>query len=120
MKFCWSTLHVKNLEESVTFYTEIIGLDIVREMNAGPELRIVFLGKGETEIELICNGKGEEINVGNDISWGFEVDSLDETLRLVKENGIEILGDSIQPTPKVRYFFIKDPNGMKIQLVENL
>lgn len=59
MRFCWSTLNVKNLEKSVWFYKEIIGLEIVREFSAGPEVQIVFLGKGETKIELICDKKIE-------------------------------------------------------------
>lgn len=29
MRFCWSTLRVNNLEESIRFYTDIIGLDVV-------------------------------------------------------------------------------------------
>lgn len=120
MRFCWSTLNVRNLEESVKFYTDIIGLEVVREFNAGPEVKIIFLGKGVTEIELICDGKNRDINVGNDISWGFEVESLDDALALVQINNIKVEEGPIQPTPYVRYFFIKDPNGMKIQLVENI
>lgn len=120
MRFCWSTLNVRNLEESVKFYTEIIGLEILREFSAGPEVKIVFLGKGETEIELICDGKDRDINVGNDISWGFEVESLDDALAFVHKNNIKVEEGPFKPTPYVRYFFIKDPNGMKIQLVENI
>lgn len=58
--------------------------------------------------------------VGGDISWSFEVDSLDKALALVKEKGIKVDSDPIQPTPHIRFFFIKDPNGMKIQLAENI
>jgi lactoylglutathione lyase len=35
MKFCWTTLNVKNMDESVKFYTEIIGLDVLREFSLG-------------------------------------------------------------------------------------
>lgn len=58
--------------------------------------------------------------MGNDISWGFEVESLDDALALVQNNQIKVEEGPIQPTSNVRYFFIKDPNGMKIQLVENI
>lgn len=119
MKFCWSTLNVKNLEESVQFYTEIIGLEVVNRFSAGPK-RFVFLGKGETQIELIGGGEEREINVGGDISWGFETESLDKALELVKEKGITIVSGPIQPNPHVKFFFIKDPNGLMVQLVENL
>lgn len=120
MKFCWSTLNVRSLEESVKFYTEIVGLDVIREVNAGPDMRIVFLGKGGTEVELICDGKNQEISIGSDISWGFEVESLDAALELVKANGIAVESGPSQPTPYVKFFFVKDPNGMNIQLVQNI
>lgn len=119
MKFCWSTLRVNNLEESIKFYTDILGLEVVSRFG-GPDVEIAFLGSGETKIELICTGGGQAICVGNDISWGFEVASLDETLALVKEKGIPMDGDPVQPNPHVRFVFIRDPNGMKIQLVENM
>lgn len=119
MNFCWSTLRVNNLDESIQFYTDIIELEVVNRFKSGP-LEIAFLGKGETKIELICMAESNVTNTGNDISWGFEVKSLDQTLALVKEKGIEIESEPVQPNPHVRYFFIKDPNGMRIQLVENI
>ncbi len=119
MNFVWSTLRVKNFEESLKFYTEILGLKVKRRFQGGPGTEIAFLGDGGTEIELICNGEND-INVGSDISWGFEVKSLDETIAMVKEKGINIDEGPIQPNPHVKFIFIKDPNGMRIQLVENI
>lgn len=120
MKFCWSTLRVKSLEESLSFYQEIVGLKLDRRFNAGPGIEIAFLGDGETKIELICDANNSEVDAGKDISWGFEVDSLDRMMSLVKERGIEVLGEPVQPNPHVRFFFVRDPNGMKIQFVENI
>jgi len=120
MKFCWSTLNVRNLEESIQFYTNLIGLEVVNRFKAGPELEIAFLGSGETKVELICNGQDQEIDAGKDISWGFEVESLEASLAQVKEKGINVDGDPVQPNPHMRYCFIQDPNGMKIQLVEHI
>lgn len=120
MRFCWSTLVVKNLDESIRFYTDVIGLEVVNRFNAGPRVEIAFLGKSETKIELICEGENRDTNIGNDISWGFEVESLDKAMALVKEKGINVDSGPTQPNPHVKYFFIKDPNGMRIQLVENI
>jgi len=120
MKFCWSTLRVKNLEESLRFYTEIIGLKTEKRFAAGPDTEIAFLGNGETKVELIHHKNGEAIDVGSDISWGFEVKSLDNMIQLVKDKGINIISGPVQPNPHIRFFFISDPNGMKIQLVENM
>ena len=120
MKFCWSTLMVKNLEESLKFYQEIVGLEVSRRFQAGPGMEIAFLGDGDTKIELICNGSSEEVNVGKDISWGFEVDSLDRALSLIKEKGLEIHSGPFQPNPNIKFFYVLDPNGLKVQLVQNI
>ncbi len=119
MKFCWTTLTVKNMEESLKFYEEIIGLSVNQRFQAGPNMEIAFLGQGETKIELICNKDVREVNMGEHISLGFEVSNLDEMMALVKERGIAIHSGPFQPNPNTRFFFILDPNDLKIQLVES-
>jgi lactoylglutathione lyase len=119
MKFCWSTLAVNNMEESLKFYQDLIGLPINGRFNAGPGVEIAFLGDGETKIELICYGSGKEVNAGQDISWGFEVGSVNEMMAKVKEKGIAIHSGPFQPNPHTKFFFVLDPNGMKIQFVES-
>lgn len=120
MKFCWSTLKVKNMEESLKFYEEIINLKLDRRFNAGPGVEIAFLGDGETKIELVCDENSIDVNVGKDISWGFEVESLDEMINFLKEKDIAIEEGPIQPNPHIRFFYVIDPNGLKIQFVENM
>lgn len=120
MKLCWSTLTVKNMEDSLKFYQEIIGLPVMKRYQAGPGVEIAFLGDGETKIELICRRTENEVDIGQDISWGFEVSSLDDMLTLVKKRGIAVSGGPFQPSPHVKFFFFLDPNGMKIQFVENM
>jgi lactoylglutathione lyase len=120
MKFCWSTIMVKNMNESLKFYQEIVGLNIDRRFQAGPGMEITFLGDGETKVELIHDSKLEEVNLGKDISLGFEINSVDEMITFVKEKGIEIHSGPFQPNPNVKYFYILDPNGLKIQMVESI
>lgn len=118
MKFCWSTITVKNMEESLKFYQELIGLSLNHRFQAEPNMEIAFLGQGETQVELICDKEVKEINMGEHISLGFEVSNLDEMMDLVKERGIEIHSGPFQPNPNVRFFFVLDPNGLRIQFVE--
>lgn len=120
MKFCWSTITVKNMEESLTFYKEIVGLSENRRFQAGPGTEIAFLGEGETKVELICNENKKEVTIGPDISLGFMVSSLDEKLALMKEKGIALLGGVMQPNPHTKFFSIADPNGLRIQFVEEM
>lgn len=117
MKFCWTTIHVKDMEKSLKFYEEIVGLKINNRFNAGPNMEIVFLGQGETQIELIYEEE-KDINIGKSISLGFEVESVDKMINFIKEKGLEVHSGPFQPNPSTKFFYVEDPNGLKIQFVE--
>src|SRR5665647_768064 len=90
MKFCWVTINVRNMSESIIFYEEIIGLPVMNRISAGPDTEISFLGDGDTQVELMCQTGKQEVAFGRDISIGFEVPSLDMIMELLKEKGIDI------------------------------
>lgn len=120
MRFCWSTLVVKDLEESIKFYTEVVGLQINRRFPAGPGVEIAFLGVGGTEVELMTSPQKKEINMGTDISLGFEIDSVDKKMEELKAKGVAIHSGPFSPNPHVKFFYVLDPNGLKVQFVENM
>ncbi len=120
MKFCWVTLTVNNMEESLAFYQKIVGLSINKRYPAGPGMEIAFLGDGETKIELICDSNRKASGNVEGISLGFNVKSVDEKLKFISNEGLEVTGGPFQPNPHIQFFFIKDPNGISIQFVENL
>lgn len=120
MTFCWSTIMVKNMEKSLRFYHEVIGLVMDRRFKASPGVEIAFLGNGETKIELIYDESIKEVNMGQDISLGFEVKSVDEMMALAKQEGIDVHSGPFQPNPHIKFFYVLDPNGLKIQFVENI
>lgn len=117
MAFLWTTITVKNMEESLNFYQEIVGLPLNARFGAGPGVEISFLGDGETKVELICNDQVENGDIAN-ISLGFSVTSLEEKISFLNERGIRIHSGPFTPNPHTRFFFVQDPNGLKIQFVE--
>jgi lactoylglutathione lyase len=119
MKYSYSTLLVKDMDASLRFYQDVLGLEVVSRFNAMAGLEIAFLATGETQIELVCNAESHNASVGDAVSWGFEVESLDDALAMVKEKHIPVLsGPFIHPN--VKYFFIQDPDGLKIELKETI
>lgn len=120
MKFCWTTIYVKNMDESLRFYQEIVGLKLDRHNKISPEFELAFLGSGETQVELIWDKNKSDIQFGKDISLGFQAESLEEMIELLNENNIPILAKPIQPNPTIRFMYILDPNGAKIQFVQFL
>jgi len=120
MNFCWATIQVSDMEKSLSFYQDVIGLKINRRMQPMPDINIVFLGSGGTEIELIHNNKKTSFNYGKDISLGFTVESLDKTIGFLNNRNIPIHEGPFQPSPIIKFLYILDPDGLKIQFVENI
>ncbi len=112
------TIMVKDMEESLNFYQDIVGLPISLRFPTGPNSEIVFLGEGESKVELIKTGEETKPNIGGDISIGFPVENLDETMDFMKSKGIEIESGPIQASPTTRFFFVLDPNGLRVQFIE--
>jgi lactoylglutathione lyase len=118
MTFLWTTLSVGNMEESLKFYQEVVGLPLDRRFDAGPGVEIAFLGDDDTKVELICDKNKDRINIGSDISLGFRVNSLDEKIAFLEKKGIRLHSGPFAPNPHTKFFFILDPDGLKIQFVE--
>ncbi len=118
MKFCWATVNVSDMAKSTRFYNEVIGLPITRIMKPSQDMDITFLGSGETQVELIWNRNKEAPRFGPDICLGFQVDSLEEMTTRLREEGIPVHSGPFQPNPAIRYIFIQDPDGLKVQLIE--
>lgn len=109
MKFLWTTLHVTNLEQSLDFYQNQLGLPVVRQFEG--EVKLAFLGIGETQLELIEG----DVQTTQSISIGLQVENLDEWVSKLKDN---YLGPIISPMPGMRFAFFQDPDKHQIQLVE--
>lgn len=120
MKFCWATILVSNMEKSLDFYRNILGLDLVRRTSPNPDMELAFLGKGETQIELICHQGNPITPFSQNISLGFSLPSLEDFIQEMKNTGICLFSGPFQPNPHIRFAYIKDPDGLKIQLVQHM
>lgn len=122
MKFCWVTINVKDMEKSLAFYQDVVGLKINRRMQTAPGHELAFLGSEgtSTEVELIRNEKNDNPQYGNDISIGFEVASLEQTIDMLKSKGVPVNAGPFSPNPRVKFLYVLDPNGVRVQFVENV
>lgn len=121
MKFLWTTINVKNIEKSIAFYTDVTKLKVLNRFSPEQNMEIVFLGNGkenETLVELIYNKNITDISFTDFVTLGFEVFSLDDTIEIINEKNIEIVGKIVE-TPSFKFFCIKDPNGVNIQFFQN-
>lgn len=120
MKYLWTTIQVKNMEESISFYSDLLGLQVLQRFAPEPGLEIAFMGNGldnETLVELLANSYRSDVNFGEFISIGFAVDSLDAISDIVKSKNIPIHNGPFE-SPKLKWFTIKDPNGLNVQFFQ--
>ncbi len=120
MKFLWTGIYVKDLDESIAFYSELAGLRVNRRFLAGPTTEIAMMGSGvdgETQLELLADKSVTTLSYGESISIGFQIESLGGMLDEIKAKGIPVFSGPAE-TPRSKFFYVKDPNGVVVQFLE--
>lgn len=123
MKFLHTSITVKDLDESIDFYTKHLGLKLLRRREI-PEnnAEVAFLADEahSAEIELTYWRGKERYVEGDQLDHlAFEVDDLDAVIKRVREEGVEVAKEPYTlKGGSRRLAFIKDPNGIWIELIE--
>ncbi len=120
MKFLWTTINVENLDESIAFYSEFVGLHVLKRFCAEPGIEIAFMGNGtdnETLIELLTDNGVGTVSFSEFISIGFAVDSVDQKLASLQQESIPIHSRPYE-TSAMKYFCIRDPDGLQVQFFQ--
>jgi lactoylglutathione lyase len=121
MSFLWTTIKVSDLEKSIKFYTDIVGLTVNRRFTAGPGREIAFLGDGGTEVELIFDAqRNDPPSYTKDISMGFSIADIGQKIDEIKSKGIDVHSGPFKPNPNIEFFYITDPDNVMIQFAQNL
>lgn len=119
MKFLHAMVRVSNLEESLAFYTEQLGL-IETKRTEYPEGKFTLLylatAIGEPEVELTYNwGSTEEYTLGRSFGHlAFEVDDIYGLCEKLQNAGV-----IINRPPRCGHMaFVKSPDGISIELLQ--
>ena len=125
MRILHSMIRVNDLEESIKFYREVLGMKLLREKEY-PEgkFSLAFLGYGnETEntvIELTYNWDTKDYEHGNAFGHiAIEVDDIYKVCEEIKKKRVKVIRDpGSMMGSRLLLAFIEDPNGYKIELIE--
>ena len=122
-KLIYTGIRVKDLDDSIKFYTDVLGMKELRRSKiaaAEGEVAILVSEKGAYELELNYYPPGSKFyssyNNGEELDHlAFQVDNLDAALEEARKTGyppvLEMKGQT------ARWAYIQDPNGIYIELV---
>src|ERR1700694_4757517 len=120
-KLLHTRYRVKDLEKTVAFYKDVLGLKEMRRHTSGRGSQLVFFKAPESEEEIeICKfDESGPIVVGPDLTHlAFEVDDIEQFALESAKKGYP-LSDGAHPHRKGRAIaFIDAPEGYEIELIQ--
>ncbi|QEY23163.1 lactoylglutathione lyase [Neisseria animalis] len=125
MRMLHTMLRVGNLEKSLDFYQNVLGMKLLRQHDY-PEgkFSLAFVGYGEetehTVIELTYNWDTDHYDLGTGYGHiAIEVDDAYHACELVKQKGGKVTreaGPMMHGTTVIA--FVEDPDGYKIEFIQ--
>ena len=125
MRMLHTMLRVCDLDESLKFYCDVLGMKLLRKKDyPSGEFTLAFVGYGDesehTVIELTHNWGTDKYDVGN--AYGhiaLGVENIYQTCAQIRLKGGKIVRE---PGPMKHgstvIAFVEDPNGYKIELIQ--
>ncbi len=125
MRLLHTMLRVGDLQRSIDFYTQILGMKLLRQ-NENSEYRytLVFLGYGDesenTVLELTYNWDTTEYDMGTAFGHlAIGVDDIHKTCNDIKSKNGDVYRE---PGPVLGgntiIAFVRDPDGYAIELIQ--
>lgn len=126
MRMLHTMLRVGDLEKSKAFYTNVLGMKLLREMEVpAGRFTLAFVGYGDekdsTVLELTHNWDTSSYDLGDGYGHiAIGVDDVYATCEAIREKGGKIVRE---PGPMkggtTVLAFVEDPDGYKIEILEN-
>ena len=120
-KLLHTRYRVTDLEKTVAFYKEVLGLKELRRHTSGRGSQLVFLKapQSEEEIELCKFDQSGPVMVGPDLTHlAFEVDDLDKFAREAAAKGYPLSDGPHRTKRGDAIAFVDAPEGYEIELIQ--
>ena len=119
MKYLHTMVRVTDLDQSIDFYCNKLGLTELRRIdNEGGRFTLVFLapqGDESTQVELTYNWDPEELSGGRNFGHlAYRVDNIYELCQRLMDAGVTIN----RPPRDGRMAFVRSPDDVSIELLQ--
>ena len=120
-KLLHTRMRVSDMDETIRFYTEVLGLEVLERKTSprGSHLAFLKVPNNEELNELCCFPPSGPVRVQEDlVHLAFQVDDLDGAIRTLQAKGIKITDGPTTTSSGSRFIFIDAPDGYEIELIE--
>ena len=120
-KLLHTRYRVNDLERTVKFYKEVLGLEEIRRHKSprGAELAFLKAPGSEEQIEITYFPNSGQVQVQPDLTHlAFEVDSLEEFAKHLTKLGIKYSDGPTTSSTGTKFAFVDAPEGYEIELIE--
>jgi len=125
MEFLHTMIRVNDLDESIKFYCDVLGMKLLRKREyPSGKFTLAFVGYGDesnnTVVELTYNWDTHQYDIGNGFGHlALGVEDIYKTCDDLRSRGAKVVRE---PGPMMHggthIAFIEDPNGYKIELID--
>lgn len=125
MQLLHTMIRVNNMEESLNFYCDKLGMKLLRKKDyPGGKFTLAFVGYGDendnTVVELTHNWDTSSYELGTAFGHlAVGVDDIYKTCASLKDKGVKVVRE---PGPMMHggavIAFVEDPNGYRIELID--
>lgn len=120
-KFLHTRMRVSDLDESVSFYEKVFGLEVSRRHESPRGSKLVFLSvpNSDEEIELTYFPGSGQVTVQEDLMHlAFEVESMSEFEIHTKSVGVPLSDGPTQSSSGSIFAFVDAPDGYEIEIIQ--
>jgi len=114
-------MRVSDLDETIRFYTTILGLEVIERKTSprGSHLAFLRVPNMEELIELTSFPPSGPVKVQEDlVHLAFQVENLEEAIATLTAQGVKITDGPTKTSSGSRFIFIDAPDGYEIELIE--
>lgn len=119
MKYLHTMVRVKDIDASLNFYCNLLGLNEIRRIdNEGGRFSLVFLaapGDESAQVELTYNWDPEELDGGRNFGHlAYQVEDIYETCQRLQDGGV-----TISRPPRDGYMaFVRSPDNISVEILQ--
>jgi lactoylglutathione lyase len=120
-KLLHTRMRVSDMDETIGFYTAILGLEVMERKVSprGSQLAFLKVPNSEELIELCSFPASGPVKVQEDlVHLAFEVENLDDAMASLNSRNVKITDGPTRTSSGSRFIFIDAPDGYEIELIE--